>query len=277
MPEPLVIKQEPTGAMAPDAIDLSGDEQVELKGPDGQLLAGKYKSVGELEKAYKELQSKLGSREPVDNEVDNEPAEVDEETEDEAEQQAQSASEIYGDFVGSRLEEAGIDYNDINVRWQQSGELSDGDYKQLEDAGFTRKMVDAYLSGLQYKAAQDTALTAKEVMDVKSQYGGDEGYNDMLQWAGQNLGQDEINAFNKIVNGSNDMAQVKLAVAGLHSRYIAAAGREPRLLAGRSTRSAGEKYESTAQLVEAMSDPKYNSDPAYRRKVQERLSRSSVF
>lgn len=273
MPEPLVIKQEPTGAMAPDAIDLSGDEQVELKGPDGQLLAGKYKSVGELEKAYKELQSKLGSREPVDNEVDNEPAEADEE----AEEQTQSASEIYGDFVGSRLEEAGIDYNDINVRWQQTGELSDGDYKQLEGAGFTRQMVDAYLSGLQYKAAQDTALTAREVMDVKSQYGGEQGYSEMLQWAGQNLSQEEINAFNKIVNGSNDMAQVKLAVAGLHSRYTAAEGREPRLLAGRSTRSAGEKYESTAQLVEAMSDPKYKSDPAYRRKVQERLARSSVF
>jgi len=275
MPEPLVIKQEPTGAMAPDAIDLSGDEQVELKGPDGQLLAGKYKSVGELEKAYKELQSKLGSREPVDNEVDNEPAEVDEEAE--AEEQTQSASEIYGDFVGNRLEEAGIDYNDINVRWQQTGELSDGDYKQLEGAGFTRQMVDAYLSGLQYKAAQDTALTAREVMDVKSQYGGEQGYSEMLQWAGQNLSQEEINAFNKIVNGSNDMAQVKLAVAGLHSRYTAAEGREPRLLAGRSTRSAGEKYESTAQLVEAMSDPKYKSDPAYRRKVQERLARSSVF
>jgi len=275
MPEPLVIKQEPTGAMAPDAIDLSGDEQVELKGPDGQLLAGKYKSVGELEKAYKELQSKLGSREPVDNEVDNEPAEVDEEAE--AEEQTQSASEIYGDFVGSRLEEAGIDYNDINVRWQQTGELSDGDYKQLEGAGFTRQMVDAYLSGLQYKAAQDTALTTKEVIDVKSQYGGEQGYSEMLQWAGQNLSQEEINAFNKIVNGSNDMAQVKLAVAGLHSRYTAAEGREPRLLAGRSTRSAGEKYESTAQLVEAMSDPKYKSDPAYRRKVQERLARSSVF
>jgi len=275
MPEPLVIKQEPTGAMAPDAIDLSGDEQVELKGPDGQLLAGKYKSVGELEKAYKELQSKLGSRERVDNEVDNEPAEVDEEAE--AEEQTQSASEIYGDFVGSRLEEAGIDYSDMNIRWQQSGELSDGDYKQLEGAGFTRQMVDAYLSGLQYKAAQDTALTAREVMDVKSQYGGDQGYSDMLQWAGQNLSQEEINAFNKIVNGSNDMAQVKLAVAGLHSRYTAAEGREPRLLAGRSTRSAGEKYESTAQLVEAMSDPKYKSDPAYRRKVQERLARSSVF
>jgi len=275
MPEPLVIKQEPTGAMAPDAIDLSGDEQVELKGPDGQLLAGKYKSVGELEKAYKELQSKLGSREPVDNEVDNEPAEVDEEAE--AEEQTQSASEIYGDFVGNRLEEAGIDYNDISNRWQQSGELSDGDYKQLEGAGFTRQMVDAYLSGLQYKAAQDTALTAREVMDVKSQYGGEQGYSEMLQWAGQNLSQEEINAFNKIVNGSNDMAQVKLAVAGLHSRYTAAEGREPRLLAGRSTRSAGEKYESTAQLVEAMSDPKYKSDPAYRRKVQERLARSSVF
>jgi len=275
MPEPLVIKQEPTGAVAPDAIDRSGDEQVELKGPDGQLLAGKYKSVGELEKAYKELQSKLGSREPVDNEVDNELAEVDEEAE--AEEQTQSASEIYGDFVGSRLEEAGIDYNDINVRWQQTGELSDGDYKQLEGAGFTRQMVDAYLSGLQYKAAQDTALTAREVIDVKSQYGGEQGYSEMLQWAGQNLSQEEINAFNKIVNGSNDMAQVKLAVAGLHSRYTAAEGREPRLLAGRSTRSAGEKYESTAQLVEAMSDPKYKSDPAYRRKVQERLARSSVF
>ncbi|MFZ9656653.1 MAG: capsid assembly protein, partial [Limnohabitans sp.] len=36
------------------------------------------------------------------------------------------------------------------------------------------------------------------------------------------------------------------------------------------------KFESTAQVVEAMSDPKYQADPAFRRKVQEKLARSNV-
>lgn len=276
MPEPVTIVQEQSPALSPENEEmLQAMQQGSQSSDDEQLLAGKYKSVQELEKAYKELQSKLGqgkSAEPVDNEVDNGEPEADEEEEDKP---AGNPREIYGDFIGSRLEEANIDFQSMADRWSQSGNLSDDDYSQLQDAGFSREMVDAYLVGLNYKATQDSELTVKEIAAIKQEYGGEQAYAAMIEWAASNLPKEEIDAFNQVVN-TQPLNVAKLAIAGLHAKYTAVEGREPKLISGKAPSRSGEKFESTAQLVAAMSDPRYKSDPAYRRKVEDKLKRSSI-
>lgn len=238
------------------------------------LLAGKYKSVEELEKAYQEAQRKLSQR----GQAQEPEAEAEEADDSEQEKpQAGDAKEIYGEFIGSRLEEHDIDFSDMNTRWQQSGELTSDDYDKLNEAGFTREMVDAYLSGLQYKAVQDTALTVKEITAIKQEYGGEKGYADMLQWAADNLSEEEIKGFNEIVTGNSTMSAVRMAVSGLYAKYAAKSGVEPKLIGGKAARNQGDRFESTAQLVEAMKDPRYQNDPAYRRKIEARLARSSIF
>jgi len=254
-----------------EALQSGGDPTAT---EEQQLLAGKYKSVEDLEKAYQEAQRKLSQRGQVE-ETEDEAAEADDSEEEKP--QSADAKEIYGDFIGSRLEEAEIDFNAMNTRWQETGQLADDDYSQLEEAGFTRDMVDAYLSGLQYKAAQDTALTVKEITALKQEYGGDKGYSDMLEWAAENLSDEEIKGFNEIVTGNSTMAAVRMAVSGLYAKYTSKAGVEPKLIGGRSPKASTDKFESTAQLVEAMKDPRYGADPAYRRKIEEKLARSSIF
>jgi len=166
----------------------------------------------------------------------------------------------------------------MNTRWQQTGELTSEDYSQLAEAGFTKEMVNAYLNGLGYQAAKDSALKAQEIADVKATVGGDQEYARMVEWAANNLSRDEIDGFNQIVNDPKaSVSAIKLAVAGMQSRYQAAEGREPRLIGGRTPRTDGDVFESTAQVVEAMSDPKYTNDPAFRKKVQAKLARSNVF
>lgn len=278
MPEPITFTEQQTPSLSPENIQALEAEQAQQSGEEPSLLAGKYKSVADLEKAYKELQTKLSQGKAADPEPEPAPAEeAGEEAEEqsEKEQPAQSATEIYGEAIGSRLEEAGIDFSEMNTRWQQSGELTADDYTALEGAGFTKDMVDAYLSGLQYRAAQDSALSVQQITEIKSQCGGEKGYSDMMEWAASNLSQDEVDGFNEIVNGKS-MAATRMAVAGLYARFTAVEGREPKLLGGRSPRDSGDKFESTAQLVEAMKDPRYASDPAYRKKVETKLSRSSI-
>ena len=240
-----------------------------------ELLAGKYKSVEDLEKAYKELQTKLSRGESTKPEAEDDST-ADDQAADDEDKPDGDAREIYGDLIGGKLDEAGIDFQEMNVRWQQSGTLEAGDYDQLAEAGFNKDMVDAYLSGLQYKAAQDTALSVKEVTSIKESLGGEAEYNKMIQWAGANLPPEEVEGFNQIIN-TQPMSAVKMAVAGLHARYTAVEGREPRLIGGRASKGSSDKFESTAQLVEAMSDPRYSKDPAYQRKIQEKLGRSSIF
>jgi len=276
MPEPVTFITPETPALSPENEEaLKATEQSSEQGD--QLLAGKYKSVEELEKAYKELQSKLGGRPATaQEEGSTEPAdEEDGEEGEEEEPPAGNARELYGEFIGSRLEEANIDFSSMADRWQQTGKLEDADYGELEGAGFTRDMVDAYLAGLNYKAAQDSQLTAQEITSIKAEYGGEKGYSDLIAWASTNLPADEVDAFNTIVN-SQPLSTVKLAIAGLHAKYTAAVGREPKLIGGRSSRSNNDRFESTAQLVAAMSDPRYKDDPAYRRKIEDKLSRSSI-
>ena len=278
MPEAITITQSESPALSTENEEMlaamAGEDDKE-----GELLAGKYKSVQDLEKAYKELQSKLSRGESVapESEDDGSADEGEAEPEDEEDDKpAGDAREIYGDLIGGKLEEAQIDFQDMNVRWQQTGTLEPGDYEQLAEAGFNRDMVDAYLSGLQYKQTQDTALSVKEVASIKQSLGGEAEYNKMIEWAAANLSADEVEGFNQIIN-TQPMASVKMAITGLHARYSAVEGREPKLIGGRAPKGSTDKFESTAQLVAAMSDPKYSTDPAYQRKVQEKLSRSSIF
>lgn len=277
MPESITITEQQTPALSPENEQMlqslqSEGEQAEEGGE--QLLAGKYKSVEDLEKAYQEAQRKLSQRGQAE-ETEEEAVEADDSEEEKP--QAGNAKEIYGDFIGSRLEEHEIDFSEMNTRWQQTGQLSPEDYSQLQEAGFSQEMVDAYLSGLQYKAAQDTALTVKEITAIKQEYGGDRGYSEMLEWAADNLSEEEIKGFNEIVTGNSTMSAVRMAISGLHAKYTAKAGIEPKLIGGRATKTSTDRFESTAQLVEAMKDPRYHNDPAYRQKIQDKLSRSSIF
>jgi hypothetical protein len=271
MPEAVTITQSQSPALSTENEEMLAAMAGESEEP-GELLAGKYKSVQDLEQAYKELQAKLSRGESIGPEAGDD----DEPEAEEPESPAGSAREIYGDLIGGKLDEAGIDFGDMNTRWQKSGTLESEDYDQLAEAGFDRSMVDAYLSGLQYKASQDTALTTKEVTSIKASLGGEAEYSKMIEWAGSNLSPDEVEGFNQIIN-TQPMSAVKMAISGLHARYTAAEGREPKLIGGRAPKGNTDKFESTAQLVAAMSDPKYSNDPAYQRKVQEKLSRSSIF
>jgi hypothetical protein len=261
MPEALTIKDAPTTAEAP--------EQSTETTEDSGLLAGKYKSQEELEKGYLELQKKLGTEESGISE--SEP----EQEEGEESPQASSATEIYGEFIGSKFEEAGIDYEGMNTRWQESGSLTDDDYKELGDAGFSRDMVDAYLQGVQFNAQRDTELQQGQVNEIYNMYGGQKAYGEMLNWASGVLSDAEKTAFDTAIKNPN-YEIVKLAVAGLHSRYMSEGNKEPKLVSGRAPKRSAAKFESMAQVVAAMNDPLYKTDPAYRKKVEDKLSRSNV-
>ncbi len=268
MPDPVTIVEPETNAISPeqeaDARDQALIKEAEERGP--VKFAGKYESVQDLEKGYEELQKKLGSQEEGDK------PEVSESKEEAA---PANASEIYGEYIGSRLDEAGVDYQGMNTKWQETGQLDDDDYTALEGAGFSKDMVEACPDGVQYRAEQDSQLAAKEVAAIKNEFGGEQVYTEMITWAAANLDKAEVDAFNSMLKTSNPH-QIRIAVAGIQAAYMNNAPREPKLVGGRSARADTTKFKSTAQVVAAMNDERYATDPAYRQEVQEKLSRSKV-
>ena len=99
-------------------------------------------------------------------------------------------------------------------------------------------------------------------------------YKKLMNWAGQNLEKNEIDAFDSLINTGNVDA-IQLGVTAMKSKYENANGYEGRMLTGKAAK-AEDVFRSQAQLVEAMRDPRYDRDPAYRQDVVARLERSDI-
>ena len=117
-------------------------------------------------------------------------------------------------------------------------------------------------------------LTDAEMNSVYNSAGGEAEYNRLTSWAADNVPESKLDAFNDIIDRGNATA-IQIAVAGLRSEYEAQEGYEGRMLQGRAA-APTSGFRSQAEVVQAMSDPRYDSDPAYRQDVYDKLERSNV-
>lgn len=245
MPEvmSMIPDESPAGELNADEQDsLQVGEQMEEQ--QEQRLAGKYKNAEELEAAYLELQKKLGDQ-PEEQES--------EEPEDESSTESlldqlweQSKTEKYDDETLQQIAKA--DPNQLAQMYLE--------YRNKAESNDQPQMTQEYADGL------------------KNAVGGEKQYNEMLGWAGQNLTEQEIAAYDAIMD-KGDPAAAYWAVQALSYRYRDANGVEGELVQGKPP-GAGGTYRSQAEVVQAMSDPRYDNDPAYRQDVMRRLERSNV-
>jgi hypothetical protein len=161
-----------------------------------------------------------------------------------------------------------VSFSKFADEYSSGGELSADSFTELEGMGYPREMVETYIKGMQSGGTAD----ADAVMNV---VGGKEGYADLTDWAKQSLDTQELELYNNMVSGGTDNA--KMAVEWLASKREAIEGSEPSLLQGRASAASKDEFRSTAQVVEAMKDPRYGKDTAYTKDVEEKLGRSSVF
>ena len=97
----------------------------------------------------------------------------------------------------------------------------------------------------------------------------------MLKWASSNLTEKEVDMYDSVMDGGNPSA-IYFAVQALVSKYGEATGTDGKLLTGGKSSDAVAGFRSQAELVTAMNDPRYESDPAYRNDVISKLERSDL-
>ena len=227
----------------------------ELINQQEQRLAGKYKNAQELEKAYLELQSKLGSLEKSE----------------ESEAEVEEASEETADDAVDLLWKVNDEYmkTDGNVSEETLEELSKMSSRELAEAFFRyQKTVD------DSQSPEGVELSEAEVSQVQDAVGGAEQYQELVSWAADNFSEEEITAFDSVVETGNIPA-IKLALQALQYRYQDNMGVEGEMIQGKPAQSR-EIFRSQAELVRAMSDPRYDDDPAYRMAIMEKLERSGL-
>jgi len=102
-----------------------------------------------------------------------------------------------------------------------------------------------------------------------------DSYRNMIQWAGQNLSENEIAMYDAAMD-KGDPLTMFFAAQALNARYQDAIGYDGEMLTGSAPRNTRDAFRSQAELVAAMSDPRYDKDPAYRQDIAEKLERSNI-
>ena len=121
----------------------------------------------------------------------------------------------------------------------------------------------------------DELLTEDQAEHLYEMVGGQSEYKNMVSWAGQNLSQEEIEMYDSVM-GSGNANSIYFAVQALNNKYTDAVGSEGQLLTGRGSNNSKAVFRSQSELVEAMNDPRYERDSAYRMDVMAKLENSDI-
>ena len=238
--------------------NLSAEEQDSLKvGEQMQeaqdnLLAGKYKNAEELEQGYIELQKKLGQQEDTAEEAEEETAEA-ESDED-------------------------VEINLLDELWEYEANNEEFHEEALEELK-GMDPVELAKMHIEYRKQVETGETGgrdfseQDITELKGIVGGEENYTNMIQWAQGALNETEVNMFDAVMAKGDPLAAF-FAVRALAYAYNDSVGYEGNMVQGKAPKQSNDQFRSQAEVVAAMGDPRYESDPAYRRDIMQKLERS---
>lgn len=223
-------------------------------------LPEKFNSPEDMAQAYRELEKKMSSNSEsvTNNDEGTQPPQTPVISQD---QQAQ-INEAH-----KTLADVGLDYNKYANEYLEEGGLSPESYTELQSKGMSTEMVDSWIQGQE-------AITDKLTETAYNSVGGEKNYQDLVQWAGDNLPQNEIDSFNRALESSNTNDSL-FAIKSLNAQYQMA-NNTPNLIQGTTGTSTSGSFQSLAQMTEAMRDPRYRNDPAFREEVTRKLESSNL-
>ena len=255
--ESVQVTASETGPEAPVEQPQQGGAQAERP----NWLPEKFKSPEEMAKSYSDLEKRLGG---ANQQQQPEEAPVDQQQNDQTKDQPLAPDQEDNQFAQQWENQ----FTDFSKEYSEKGQLSDDSFKKLKEMGYPKQVVNAYIEG-------QKALAERGTQSLMTDIGGQDGFKEMHEWATQNLTQDEIDSYNSILD-TGDQRQASFAVKGMYARYKSASGNKPKLVSGSQTRGSTQTFRSIAEMTRAMSDPRYKSDPAFRKDVERRLENSKI-
>ena len=198
----------------------------------------------------------------------------------------QARADLYDEAAGN--EPGSEQENLILGKYQSQADLIDA-YKNLQRENERLRTGDEgveQMEGPDNDQAEEQGeddgnqLTAEDASRIRSsvfdQVGGQERYQALMGWASQNMDEARTQAFNEALSSGNE-GSILSQLKGIQYDHMMATGYEPKLTGGRAPSNEVRGYASEAQVIRAMQDPRYGSDPAYVKEVEERIAVSNVF
>jgi len=216
-------------------------------------LPEKFNNAEDLAQAYSQLEKEFHSRQGAPQQADSS---------DELENQQASQDEAR-DFI----ENKGLSFDKYYAEYSEHGGLRQESLNELAKSGIPPDMVNSWIDG-------QRALQEKFVDNAYNEVGGQENFKNMVEWARESLPSAELDAFNRAIDSPNPSDSM-FAVKSLNARYMAE-NSQPNLLQGDTGAPSTGKFNSLAEMREAMSSPKYATDPAFRDSVAMKLQKSKL-
>jgi hypothetical protein len=242
---PANIVETPTGVAVDTKIDTT---------PKTEAPAPKKPTYEELEASYTALRTKMSTEGAPKTEATpkTEPAKA-------------TTAAPTAEVAVKAVADAGLDMAALEAEYAENGKLSEDSLTKLEGKGLTRDQVDAYIKGQEARGAQLRT-------EFSTIAGGEDRLKAVYEWAASNMDAKDLANYNGFIDAGNTDG-AKLMLKGIVASYEAVNGREPQLITGEAARGQGiAPYESSAQMVKDMSSKEYETDPAFRKKVEQRLS-----
>lgn len=147
--------------------------------------------------------------------------------------------------------------------YTEKGELSEDSYAKLKEKGYTKEYVDDQIEFYEYKKN-------KAVKGILEPFGGQEAFNKAAEWAQTNMTQEQIDGTNKRLSSGNKET-INDALKELMSAYNKGTEKAPAITLHSNSNFRGNTptgYASKESYVKDALDPRYDSDKAYREKVE---------
>lgn len=160
-------------------------------------------------------------------------------------------------------EQTSFNVKKFEEEFATTGALSEDSYKELEKFGFSKRDVDIYLNG-QVEIARNFTKSLFEMV------GGEESYNELVQWSSTNLDKTTIERYNEAVK-TNDRETIKSIVEFAKFKKEVAGQQKPVRLNGDAvTTNAFAPFKSKVEWQRAQTNPNYGRDMKYTNMVDNR-------
>lgn len=226
-----------------------------------EVTDSEQKQVSE-ENVNKE-ETSLEQAEDKDVAEETQPTTDETETTEEVDKTKETAEIKEPEQAAEMLKDKGFDYNKLQEEYNQKGEISKETRAELVKGGISEELIDNFIEGRK-------AVVEKELDEMSQVIGGREQMNSVIEWARKNITPEEAASIDAI----RDKNVIKIVLKDLKSRMDDAEGIVPKYVKGAGNSVSETLYESQAQMEEAIRDPRYNKDEAYRNKVKKIIDAS---
>lgn len=245
-----------------EKTDAPVEEVKEEKPAEERLYAGKHKTPEELEKAYLELQKKLGAKpkEEAPKEepkADDIPAEGEEtkEGDEPPKEEAPKADAL-----------APIDFAKLTAEFNENGGLTEESQAGLAKLGVTPEVTELFFAGIE-------AIQTSRVSEVHAAAGSADEYKALVEWGKTNLPAAEQAAFDAALDKAvleGDAAAIKLMIPAIKAKMQ---GDTPNYVQTRPGQPQGSitPFANRSEQNAAINDRRYGRDADYTAEVERRI------